>query len=210
MLRGDVVLLGRIHGEIEELIIAFGCGGRRFRIERARRSAVEATADEFPGLRIGTAEVSDEFPLVHADELCSAALRELAVEELAGLLRAAEEGGGEADAVEVRGRGGRLPAQFEQRRQPVLESGDPVAARPWLDPPRPAHDRRYAEAAVVDRALAAAEDAAAVEVARGDAAGRAVVAHEDEDRVLVEAQLAHQAHDAADLAIHPRDHRRVS
>src|SRR5687768_12062704 len=165
MLRGDVVLLGRIRGEIEELIIAFGCGGRRFRIERARRSAVEATADEFPGLRIGTAEVADELPLVHADELGAAALWELAVEERARLLRAAEQRGGEADAVDVRGRSGRLATQFEKRRQPILKACDPVAARPRFDPARPAHDRRDAEAAVVDRALAAAEDTAAVEVA---------------------------------------------
>ena len=30
MLRGDVVLLGRIGGEVEQLIVAFGSAGRRF------------------------------------------------------------------------------------------------------------------------------------------------------------------------------------
>src|SRR5688500_10624894 len=80
MLRGDVVLLGGVRHEVEQLKVAFG-GTGRFRIERARWGAVNAAADEFPRLRIGAAEMADEFPLALADELRAAALRDLAVEE---------------------------------------------------------------------------------------------------------------------------------
>ena len=86
MLRGDVDLLGRIGGEVEQLKIG-AVVGRLLRIERARRIAVGTVADELARLCVCAAEVADELPVAFADQLSATPLRELAVEERAGLLR---------------------------------------------------------------------------------------------------------------------------
>ena len=96
-----------------------------------------------------------------------------------------------------------------QSSKPVTRS----LTRPAGILPVPPHDRRHADAALVERALQPAQRARRAEELRVRAAdavvGRAVVRREDDDRPLVEAQLADEVEDAPDLPVHARDHRRV-
>ena len=88
-------------------------------------------------------------------------------------------------------------AQFDQRGQEIDVGGEPVDVAPADQPGLgPANEARHAVSAVVLRALLAAharvEPAPAARVAlfgRKNSGGRAVVGHEDEDRVLGQPQL---------------------
>ena len=83
-----------------------------------------------------------------------------------------------------------------------------MADRTGPDAAGPADEHRHADAALVQVSLAATQRAAAGERALRAAVRRrpAVVAAEKDDRVLLDRQFLEQGHEAADVAVHPRDH----
>ena len=88
-----------------------------------------------------------------------------------------------------------------------------MRTRAGLDAGGPADDGRFADTAFVKRTFEAFEAAGGVEVFRVDAAGvvrGAVVAGEDDDRVIRHAGFLEGGEDAADFLVEARDHRGVS
>ena len=183
--RGDVPRLADVAREIEEL------EPRRARLREA---------------------LADAGPVADANHLLAAVARELAIEPGPRLLRAAEQRRREAHAVHARRRLRLRPDQLEQRRQPVLETRHAIAGRAGRDAALPAHDRRHAQAALVERALPAAKGPRRAEeggVGAADVEGRAVVRGEDDDRALLEPELGEEIEDPPDLAVEARHHRSV-
>ena len=156
--------------------------------------------------------MADGLPAAGPHGLLSAVAGEFAVEELARPLLFAEQRVCDADAVDVGRRAGFFADQVEQRRHPVLETGHKVGGAAGLYFARPANDERHAHAALVQRALEAAQRLDALEevvVHLGLQVRGAVVGREHDDRVFGEAKLVDEAEQAADVAVHPRDHRGV-
>ena len=86
-----------------------------------------------------------------------------------------------------------------------------VVAR--LDPARPAGEEGRADAPFVEVFLVAAEVAIAAEELRIGAAerkDRAIIAGENHQRLVVEAEFLEQGHEPADVAVHAGDHRGIS
>ena len=88
-----------------------------------------------------------------------------------------------------------------------------MRARARLDAGGPADDRGFADATFMERALEASEAARGVEVFRigpAHVVRGAVVAGEDDDRVIRHAGFLEGGEDAADFLVQARDHRGVS
>jgi hypothetical protein len=82
---------------------------------------------------------SQRFPITRADTLLTTVPRRLPIEERAWLLCLAQQCRSEANAVQIFWCLPLGAAKFEQRRQPVLESGDAVAAGARRDVSLPAN-----------------------------------------------------------------------
>ena len=97
----------------------------------------------------------DGFPLSHADRTFAAALEELPVEVVVGLLLFAEQAGKEADSIESPGNLG--SGQFAECREDIPVGGHMCTGGAGPDPARPANEERAADAALVEITLVAAE-----------------------------------------------------
>ena len=189
LLRGDVLRLRGIRGEIEE----FG------RLRPLRLLGAGRLANRLP------ATVGHGLPLP---------LREFAVQEAIGRrCRLALEGRRQAHAVATGGDLVVQAGQVEERRHPVLEAsgrGERLARR---DSAGPRDRRRHPQASLVGRTLPLPKVAVAPEPVGIEAATsgerRPVVTREHEDRVVGQPQFLEQRDDPAHLPVHPRDHRRV-
>jgi len=157
--------------------------------------------------------VANRFPVADPHDLKTHVAGELAVKEGALRLFLAEQGRRQADPVHVPGRCVFRPGDLDQRRQPVLESAESFTGGAGLDLAGPADNRWLTEPAFPQRAFAVAQTARRVEepgIRAGQplmrAVERAVVTGEDEEGVLVKAQLLRQRHQAADLEVQARYH----
>jgi len=101
--------------------------------------------------------------------------------------------------------------QLAQGRQQVLEPDGCLADPAGLDMAGPVGHQRHADAALVEGGLHPAEGSIGAEEGTIHPAveGRAVVAGEQHQRVLLEAALADPLEEQAEVPVHARDHRRV-
>src|SRR4030095_2234292 len=120
------------------------------------------------------------------------------------VVRFAEQGRSKADAVEIRGRF--RADDFSECGEKIAEVGDMCGHLACLDLSRPARDERHAYSALVKVALDPAQSATRVEELRIVAAlfVRPVVAAEEDQRLIVEAEILDQGKQPTDVRIHPR------
>ncbi len=106
---------------------------------------------------------------------------------------------------------GRESHEIGEGRHDVPEREHLVADLAGGDPPRPARDEGHADASLVDVAFSSAQRPVAVEELDGrrHALVGPVVAREDHQGVLVEAQLADPRDEPSDVPVQAGDHRRV-
>ena len=154
--------------------------------------------------------LADAFPVAEPHGLLAAVACEFAVEEFARLLFLTEERGSDADAVNALGHS--ATGEIEQGGQPVLKPGAIMVDAASLHFARPLDNERHADAALVKRALEAAQRFHALEEivvhlqleVRG-----AIVGGENNDGVFLEAEFFDEVEHVADVAVHARDHRGV-
>lgn len=178
---GEVVFFGEVVGEVEE-----------------KDGAVGIIAD-----------VSlNGFEVAETDSAFSASLVEFPIEIFVGFLCAgfAQEGGDEADAVDI---GGCVDAgEVAGGGEEVPEGGDEIGGSAGCDAARPTGDGGDADAAVGEASFPAGERAVGVEPIELFAAFEvgAIVAGEEEEGVAVDAEGTELVADPADFPVHAGNH----
>ena len=188
-------------------------------VEEVRRLAhVPVEVGEEPGAEVRrlaaigrVAGVADQLPRAPADgPLGAVAPADLPVRDLVrGRGGRVAEDRHEAQAVEVEAVARDL-GEVEERREPVAAVGELVADLTGGQMPRPADDRRHAEAALEQAELRPAVRPGAAAAVVGPLLGRVpVVRLEDDDRLVRQARRLDRPEQPADPLVHRGDERRV-